>query len=109
MALHRVLKTLSTGHVPGDLVDGDQFKYLDVLVEKKALSKVASPPLSELPGWTTRAKTLEPLDIVTIADFLDADDEVLKGVFNYKTTRSIKRWRDELRKWLVVDGPQKRS
>jgi hypothetical protein len=101
VALYRVLKSLDTGHVPGDLVEGDRFKHLATLVEMGALSEVASPPLFELPGWTTRAEALEVYGIVTINDFLEADDETLKEAFNYKTTRVISKWREEVKEWVI--------
>ena len=109
MKLYRALKRLDTGHKPGQLVDGGRFKHLDKLVAAKALAEVASPPLSEVPGWTTRAEQLKPHGVVTIADFLEADDGTLKEAFNHKTTRSITRWREELKGWLVVDEPRKRN
>lgn len=105
--LYRVLRKLSTGHEKGDLVDGSRFKQLEVLVGAGALSAVKPPPLSELPGWTTRAEQLEPYNIITVNDFLEADDELLREALNYKTLRNINRWRGELKEWLVVDGPKK--
>lgn len=109
MKLYRVLKPLSTGHGPGELVDGARFKQLDTLVEVNALAPVSYPPLSVLPGWETRAEKLAEAGIVTIQDFLDAGDQTLKEIFNHKTTRAIGKWRGELRKWLVVDEPKKKN
>jgi len=105
MTLYRVLRPLSTGHEVGQLVDGDRFKYIDALLENRALSPVSTPPLSELPAWETRAEKLAEVGIVTIQDFLDADDDVLKEAFNYKTMRTINKWKQELQHWLVMDEP----
>ena len=109
MSVYRVLRPLSTGHEPGDLVDGTQFKGLDALVEARALAEVKPPPLSELPGWTTRAEKLGGEGIVTAVDFLEADDELLKEALNYKTMRNINKWREELKGWLVAGKPKKKN
>ncbi|UCC74288.1 MAG: hypothetical protein JSV86_06955 [Gemmatimonadota bacterium] len=110
MSLYRVLRPLSTGHEPGDIVDGKRFKAaLAALVKARALAEVKPPPLSELPGWTTRAEKLADAGVVTAVDFLEADDGLLKEILNHKTTRSINKMRDELRGWLVVDEPKKKN
>jgi hypothetical protein len=109
MTLYRVLRPLSTGHEVGDLVEGEQFKKLDALIRVNALSEVASPPLTELPGWTTRADTLLAYGIITVSDFLGADDETLKEAFNYKTTRTINKWREEIKEWVVWKPKKKQG
>jgi hypothetical protein len=112
MSLYRVLRPLSTGEKPedGKLVDGARFKgALPALVKARALSEVKPPPLSELPGWTTRAEKLAAAGVVTAVDFLEADDGLLKEALNHKTTRSINKWREELKGWLVVSEPKKKN
>lgn len=106
--LYRVLRPLSTGHEPGQLVDGERFKKLDALIEVNALAPVSFPPLSELPGWKTRAKKLAAENVVTVQDFLDAEEGTLKRIFGHKTTRVISKWKKEVKDWLVVDGPKKK-
>jgi hypothetical protein len=107
MSLYRVLRPLSTGHGPGELVDGGQFKALGALVGAGALAEVKPPPLAELPGWEARAEKLAAAGVVTVLDFLDADDELLREALGNKTARGINGWREELRSWLVVDEPKK--
>lgn len=107
MAIYRVLKNLSTGHRKGDLVDGDQFKALDILVKVRALAEAKSPPLSELPGWATRAEKLNTIGIVTIQDFLDADMEKVAKLFNHKRTSTSKKWQKEVEQYLRVEPKKK--
>jgi len=52
------MKSLSTGQQPGDVVDGDRFKYAAVLVKTGALVAVHAPPLAVLPGWEERWESL---------------------------------------------------
>jgi hypothetical protein len=101
MSMYRVLRPLTTGHKPGDLVSGARFQHLDALIRVGALAEVRPPPLSELPEWTTRAETLASYGIITVTDFLEADDETLKKAFNYKTTRTIDKWREEIKNWIT--------
>ena len=108
MKLYRVLRDLSSGERKGDIVDGGLFKHLDALLKANALSPVSYPPLSELPGWTTRAEVVSSLGIITIEDFINAEDEALRKAFNHKTQRTIAKWRDELRAWLVPVSETKR-
>jgi hypothetical protein len=100
MALYRVLKDLSTGHKRGDVVEGSQFKMLDLLVAKNALAPISTPPLAELPGWTKRLEKMQELGIVTVQDLLDADSEAVARVFGYKSTAGIERWKKEATEWL---------
>lgn len=104
--LYRVLKRLTTGHEPGDVVEGSAFKpeILAILLseEVNALSEVRSPPLVALDGWTLRAEKLEPHGIRTILDFLNTSDEKLAEIFEYKTTRMPATWRKELERHLAI-------
>ena len=103
MELYRVLKDLSTGQVREDIVEGNCFKQriLEALIKNNANAPIRSPPLSEIPAWNARAEILEKCGIVTVNDFLCADDEILKQAFNYKTTRTINKWKKELRQWIL--------
>ena len=105
--MYRVLRKLSTGQTPGDLITSTTFKegVAEKLLAVNALSPLRGPPLRELPGWATRAETLEALDIETAQDFLAADLDTLKDAFGYKTTRAINKWRDELIEWVTVPIP----
>jgi len=107
MATYRVIKQtpLSTGHKQGDLVDGARFKppVLDALIKSGALSEAAMPPLSELPGWATRAPRLASIGVLLVSDLLDADTVTMKAIrseFRYKTNAPIRKWQAEALEWL---------
>ncbi|KPJ77282.1 MAG: hypothetical protein AMJ81_00025 [Phycisphaerae bacterium SM23_33] len=108
MALYRVLKSLTTGHQPGDIVSGDRFesRVLAALVKVRAISEVRPPPLSELPGWEARAEKLREIGVVTVRDFLEADDDKVRELFNYKRTSTVAKWKTEAEKWVRA-GPGK--
>lgn len=102
--LLRVLKPLSTGHIPGQVVDAGAFKdgVVPKLERAGAISIIKSPPLSELPGWQSRAEILNVHAIRTVEEFICTDSTRLKDIFNYKTTRTISKWKKELRNWVNI-------
>jgi hypothetical protein len=107
---YRVLRPLSTGHRPDDIVSGARFKpgILKVLLEKEALAEVRPPPLSELPGWETRAEKLKEIGIVTVRDLLEADDDEVRRLFNRRRTSTVAKWKTEAEKWLRVEPDRNR-
>ena len=102
--LYRVRKLLSTGHQPGDVVQGTDFRegVAEILVEKEMLVEVSTPPLSQLPGWRTRAKALARAGIITVQDLLDTEEEAIRKAVEHKTTRAVKKWKQEAVKWLTA-------
>ena len=102
MAIYRVLEPLTTGHRPGDIVSGDCFspRVLVALLRVSALSEVRPPPLSELPGWEKRAEKLKEIGVTTVRDFLEADDDEVRRLFNYKRISTVAKWKVEAEKWL---------
>ena len=102
--LYRVLKPLSTGHQPGDVVQETDFRegVAILLAEKEALAVVSTPPLRELPGWKLRAKKLAEAGIIMVQDLLEAEDETVREAVGHKTTRAAKRWKREALKWLAA-------
>lgn len=108
MTTYRVIKKtpLSTGQTYGELVDGSRFKenVLNALLDSGAISEVFMPPLSELPGWETRAPRLALLDVVKVQDLLEATPETFEAIkkeFRYKTNAPIVKWQEEALKWLI--------
>jgi len=103
MAIYRVLKRLSTGQQPGDIVHDTDFRdgVALILYERKILSLISGPPLTELPGWTRRAELLAEVDVVTADQFLDADDELIRQAMGYRSTRAVAGWKEEVRRWLM--------
>ena len=101
----RVIKNLSTGHRRGDIVPGGTFKKLKLLIEHGAVRPCQPAPLSELVGWTVRAKKLEPFGITDVVAFLEADHAILREAFNHKTDRAIERYKAELGATMRPTGP----
>lgn len=77
------------------------------LIKTGAVRVVLSPPLSELAGWKTRAKRLEPVGVVTMADFLTVDAADLARVLRAKRETVI-GWQDQLRDWSKSEEPSRR-
>ena len=100
--LYRVLGPLTSGHDTGDILLPGRFngRVIAKLLEVGAIAEVHGPPLAELPGWERRAKILEKSGIITATDFIEEDDDVLRVIFNYKTTRSVMKWKAEVLAWL---------
>lgn len=106
MAIYRVIThtPLATGQKYGDIIMDGQFKPKSIsgLLANNKIAPVATPPLSELPGWGKRAEKLAGIDIKTAADFLDADTEKIRAQFNLKGAYTIEKWKEEVRSYLVV-------
>ena len=82
MPIYRVFRKLSFG--PGKIVKpgvypslGIQDDVLKTLIKRGTISVASTPPLAELPGWKTRAKRLKTIDIVTIEQFIEANNTTL--------------------------------
>ena len=90
----------------GDLTD---LGWLDEagkqrLIDIGAVRLVMSPPLAELAGWQTRAKKLNPLGILTIADFLFVPAADLAPALRVKE-KTVLGWQDQLREWSKMTEP----
>lgn len=107
MIAYRVLKHLDTGHVPGDVLDGRMFNALGKLVAAGALVKAKTPPLTELPGWATRAGKLRGVGIVTIEDLLDMDPQEGTRLFKHKRASTFIKWVEEAKSWLLTPSKPK--
>jgi len=103
----RVAKNLSTGERAGDVVADDHFPnhIANALLRKGALTRMASPPLAEIEGWTLRASKLRVAGIITVEHFLDAPPERVVAALGHKTDRAYKQYRAEL---LAISRPPER-
>ena len=103
MAMYRVRKRLSTGQQPGDIVHDTDFRdgVALILYERKILSLISGPPLTELPGWTRRAELLAQVSVTMTDQFLEADDELIQQAVGYHSTRAVAKWKEEVRHWLM--------
>lgn len=106
MIPYRVLKRLDTGHMPGDIIDGNRFRRLDVLVLKGALAKAMTPPLTELPGWATRAEKLATIGVITVEDLLSMNPQKGTGLFGHKRASTFVKWVEEAKGWLTTPKPK---
>lgn len=109
MAYYRILKRVSKGGPVGSLC---QFAWLNDeqrarLVELGVISRLAAPPLSELPGLSRRAKKLAELGIDTADQFLECDVKEVAEEFRVKPA-TVERWKDEVMTWLIIPEPVKR-
>ena len=109
--LYRVLKPLSRNE---KRIEAGQITALEwlrpeqaaVLVERRAVSRLATPPLAQLPGWQRRSKRLAGMGIITAEDFLEAADQEV--AFEMKVrAQTVDNWKREITAWLVI--PPKRG
>ena len=107
MILYRVLKRLDTGHTPGDILDGNIFTALARLVAVGALAKAKAPPLTELPGWQTRAEKLRRVGIETVEDLLGMDPQRGTKLFGHKRDSTFIKWIEEAKSWLLTPTPER--
>ena len=106
--LYRVLKKLSLGDDKEIKIGG--FTKLEWLTEAQvsrlmavgAVSDVAPPPLSEIPGWQGRAKKLTVLGIEDAVQLLEEEPHILAPKLKVRPA-TIVRWQAEVRRWLTVE------
>lgn len=104
--LYRVLRNLDgpkRGSVlhPGTMLVMNWLPERNVkqLVEMDALSEVTAPPLEILPDWEKRALRLKKVAIITAADLLVLDSEVLAKQI-HTTRERVEGWKTEVKEWL---------
>lgn len=73
-----------------------------VLVERRAVRELASPPLGELAGWQSRAKKLAGIKIETADDFLEADPVEIRRCLRVKA-ETVEKYQVQLRAWVTSD------
>ena len=75
-------------------------RVIGILLENGAIAVPATPPLSTLPGWETRAKRLErSCEIVTIMELLDADPARIAATLRTRTD-TVKAWQAEAEQFI---------
>lgn len=81
----------------GDVVQADEFgpAKLQQLLDRRALIPVEQPPLTALPGWKTRGEKLKAIGVLTVADYLKADEKDLLVVLGGSAQR-LARYRSEI-------------
>jgi len=74
-------------------------KTIELLLRRGGISEVQIPPLRVLPGWEERAKLLESVGIVTIAQLLEADLSNVSVKLNVPLV-VLERAVDSARRWI---------
>jgi hypothetical protein len=114
MAYYRILRDLSKGN---KIVKTGQITSLaglpqatvDKLEKVGAIAEVSPPPLSELPGWQTRAVKLADTGIITATQFLELKDyEIVKKLFRVKD-ETVEAWKKQITDIWLAPPPQKRG
>lgn len=110
MALYRIHKPMDK---PGLVVGGiDSLAWLRpeqiaILVEREIVSRVATLPLVEIPGWKTRANKLVAVNIGDAEQFIEADVKIIKKALKARP-ETIQKWKKELLdQWLVISKKRK--
>lgn len=103
MALYRTLRSLNHH---GKRIERDRVLILtwppetiDKLIEVGSLARVSPPPLTELPGWKTRAGKLVSHDILDAGQFLEAEEAKLARALRNRP-ETIRRLKAEVIRWL---------
>jgi hypothetical protein len=103
MALYRTLRSLNHN---GNRIERDRVltltwaqETIDRLVEVGALARISPPPLSELPGWKTRAGKLASHDILDAGQFLEAEEAMLTKALRCRID-TVQRLKEEVARWL---------
>ena len=109
MPLYRTLERLSgeDGTVyEMDIVTplkGIRSKVIAVLLEKKRIVEIKTPPLRVLPGWEERAAVLEPLGIEDVSQLVDANlDKVAEELDT--PVEGLRKAAQVAQSWLSIEG-----
>jgi hypothetical protein len=82
---------------------GIKSKVIAVLLEKKRIVEVQTPPLRVLPGWKDRAEVLEPLGIKDVSQLVDANLEEVADKLD-TSVEGLRKAAQEAQSWLTVEG-----
>lgn len=109
MQTYLVLRDLDKGGVIIPAQSRTRLEWLSAenqnrLVRVGAVRPLASPPLTVMAGWNTRAEKLLPLGIETLEQFLEAEVREITRIMRVKPA-TVRRWRSEVEAWHTADGP----
>ena len=101
--LYRAIKSLSGIAQRGDIVALNHLQPAQIarLEAVGAISRVAAPPLSELPGFADRVALLAALGIHDVEALVEADASSLAAALDIPVD-TLCRWTDEARLWLFI-------
>lgn len=105
MAMYQVVNHLSLKNgkkiIPAgtrSTLDEVKPEYKKSLLRTGAIREISSPPLVTLAGWKTRAERLRSHDVVTLQEFLEADESDLSRWLRVRHS-TIRRYKNQLEKW----------
>ncbi len=75
------------------------------LIDCGAIAPIHAPPLSELPGWESRADRLQAAGISSVVDLLAATDIDAISEMAGVRPATIRRWQREAAAWLMPPRP----
>ncbi len=102
--LYRLIRPVAFGEeiIPaGAILPERRFsrRGLEVLTRRGTIAPVAAPPLGGLPGWTHRAKRLEPLGLTDAAQVIEASPERIAAELGVSLSLA-RSWQTALLTWL---------
>ena len=109
MPLYRTLEKLwgkdGTKYAQGIVspLKGISPKAIAVLLKKRRIVRVQTPPLRVLPGWEERAAVLEPLGIEDVSQLVSADfDKVAEELDT--SVENLRKAAQDAQSWLTIEG-----
>lgn len=101
--LYRALKDLAGIAKRGEIVALSHLQppQLAKLEAVGAISRVAAPPLSEIPGFDAQVEPLAALGIGDVEALVEADAAALAAALAVPV-ETLRRWMDEARLWLFI-------
>lgn len=113
MQTYLVLRDLDKGGVIIPAQSRTRLEWLSAedqakLVRMEKVRPLASPPLTVLAGWQTRAEKLLPLGIETLEQFWEAEVKLIARTMRVKPV-TVRRWRSEVEAWHTAAGPPAKS
>lgn len=112
MALYRVIRSL-VGPDHDRIEKGTVLSIhwgrgrINALITVGAISRVSSPPLSELPDWKTRAGKLAKIGIITAEDFIEGDSSISRKCLGIRSSGEVQHLKEQVLKWLQPDKPDR--
>lgn len=105
MAVYRIENNLAIGKrvIPeGSIMPLDlPPENINKLIEVGAISRIAAPPLSVLPGWEARSKRMAKHSIITVEDMLEADPDKLAAESRVQAD-TIRQWQENVLQWMLA-------